>query len=126
MNESRYNFLLRQQDNTKKLIHETLTCKDSFSNYIRYFLDNIDTETVDKFDFFANKNLKYLLYMFNNYLVLSGQPTVPVRHSKLAENEVIMKEVQNRRLYLVESVIKLVENDKSHLTPLSKNENKIK
>ena len=40
--ESIYDFLLRQQDETKKIIHATLTYKDSFSNYLRYFLDDID------------------------------------------------------------------------------------
>ena len=35
-NESIYDFLLRQQDETKKIIHATLTYKDSFSNYLRY------------------------------------------------------------------------------------------
>ena len=46
----------------KKIIHATLTYKDSFSNYLRYFLDDIDAETVDKFDFFTNKDVKYLFY----------------------------------------------------------------
>ena len=41
-NESIYDFLLRQQDETKKIIHATLTYKDPFSNYLRYFLDDID------------------------------------------------------------------------------------
>ena len=59
--------------------------KDSFSNYLRYFLDNIDAETVDKFDFFTNKNVKYLFYKFNDYLLFNGQNTVPLRHSKIAK-----------------------------------------
>ena len=33
-NKSIYDFLIRQQDETKKIIHVTLTYKDSFSNYI--------------------------------------------------------------------------------------------
>lgn len=42
-------------------------------------------------DFFTNKNFKYLFYKFNDYLLFSGQSTVPVRHSKIVENEVVMK-----------------------------------
>ena len=52
-NESIYDFLLRQQDETKNIIHAALTYKHYFSNYLRYFLDNINAETVDKFDFFT-------------------------------------------------------------------------
>ena len=73
-----------------------MTYADSFSNYIKYFLDDIDAETVDKFDFFVNKNVKYLFYRFNNYLLFRSLPTVPVRHSKIAENKFVLKEVQNR------------------------------
>ena len=88
--------MLGQQDETKKIIHATLTYKDSFSNYLRYFLDHIDAETVDKFDFFTNKNVKYLFYKFNDYLLFSGQNTVPVRNSKIVKNEIVIKEVQQR------------------------------
>lgn len=50
--QSIYAFFLRQQDDSKKTIHATVTYKDSFSNYMKYFIDDIDAETVDKFDFF--------------------------------------------------------------------------
>ena len=59
--------------------------KIPFSNYLRYFLDNIDAETVDKFHFFTNKNVKYLFYKFNGYLLFNEQNTFPVRHSKVAK-----------------------------------------
>ena len=87
MNESIYDFLLKQQDKTKKITHATLTYKDSFSNCLRYFLDDIDAETVGKFDFLTNKNVKYLFYKFNDHLLFNGQNTVPVRHSKIVKNE---------------------------------------
>ena len=105
----------------KKIIHATLTYKDSFSNYLRYFLDDIDAETVDKFDFFTNKDVKYLFYS----LLFNRQNTVLVRHSKIVRNEIVMKELQSRDWqYLVESVIQLVEGDKNHLKPPPKSEKK--
>ena len=111
--ESLYEFLVRQQDKTKKIIHATLSYKDSFSNYIKHFLDNIDPETFGKFDFFTYKNAKYLFYRFNNFLLYNNQYTIPIRHSKINENEVAMKEVQSRDWqYLIESVITLVKYEK--------------
>ena len=56
MNQYRV-FLLNQQDKTKQIIHATLTYKDSFSNYLKYFLDDPDNETVKKFDFLHTKML---------------------------------------------------------------------
>ena len=95
-NESIYSFLLNQQDETKQVIHATLTYKDSFSNYLKYFLDDVDKETVQKFDFFAHKNVKYLFYKLNDYLLFNRLNMVPVRHSKINENKIVLEEIQNR------------------------------
>ena len=66
---------------------------------------------MDKFDFFTNKNVKYLFHKFNDYLLLEKN-TVRVRHSKIVKTEIVMKEVQSKEWqYLLESVIQLVEGD---------------
>ena len=54
-NESIDSFLLNQQDETKQAIHATLTYKDSFSNYLKYFLDDVDNETVENSTFLHTK-----------------------------------------------------------------------
>ena len=54
-NEAIDSFLLSQQDETKQAIHATLTYKDSFSNYLKYFLDDVDNETVENSTFLHTK-----------------------------------------------------------------------
>ena len=71
--------MLNQQDETKEIIHATLTYRDSFSNYLKYFLDDLGNETVEKFYFFAGKNVKYLFYKFSDYLLFNGLNIVLVR-----------------------------------------------
>ena len=88
-----YDFLMTRQNDTKKIIHAMLPYTDSFSNSIKYFMDNIDADTVDRFDFFTNKNVNYLFYRFNEYLLFRSQPTVPMRHSKISENKIVLEEV---------------------------------
>ena len=95
-NELMYSFLLNQQDETKQIIHATLTHTVSFSNYLKYFLGDLDNETVEKFDFSARKNAKYLFYKFNGYLLFNRQNTVSVRHSKINENKIVLEETQKR------------------------------
>ena len=125
-NEPIYSFLLNQQDEKKQVIHATLTYKHSFSNHLKYFLDDVDNKTVEIFDFFAHENVKYLFHKSDDYLLFNGLNTVPVRHSKINENKIVMEEIQNRDWqYLVESRIKLVELNKSHLKLLPKAERKI-
>ena len=52
---------------------------------------------------------------------------VPAMHSKTNENKTVMGQIQNSDWqYLVESVIKLVEHNKSHLKLLQKAERKIR
>ena len=58
--KSIYSFLLNQRDETKQVIHATLAYRNFFSNYFKYFLDDLDKETVKKCDFFVHKNVKYL------------------------------------------------------------------
>ena len=49
-----------------------------------------------------------------------------MRYSKIAESEIIRKDVQNRDWqYLVEFVIQFAEKNKSHLKPLPKSKKKI-
>ena len=57
-NEPIYEFLLRQQGDCKKIIDATLTYQDPFSYYIKYFLNDIDTESTDRFDFFTKKKFE--------------------------------------------------------------------
>ena len=125
-NESIYSFLLNQQDKTKQIIHATLTYRNSFSNYLKYFSDDLGNKTVEKFAFVAYKNVKYLFYKFNDYLLFNGLNTLPARLSRINENKVVMEKIQNRDWqYLVESLIKLVGHHKTHLKPLSKAERKL-
>ena len=55
--ESSYYFLLMQQDETKNDYSCNPNQQNYFSNYLRYFLGDIDAETVDKFDFLQTKAL---------------------------------------------------------------------
>ena len=52
-----------------KLSNATSIFNDSFSNYIREFLDDLASDTIDRFDMLANKNIKYLFYKYNDFLL---------------------------------------------------------
>ena len=75
---------------------------------------------------FLHTKILNIFYKFNGYLLFNGINTVPVRRLKINENKIVMEEIQNRDWqYIVESIIKLVEHDKSHLKLLPKAERKI-
>ena len=85
-----------ETDETKQIIHATLTYKDFFSNDSNYYLHDIDNETAEKIDFFAHKNVKYLFYKSNDYLPFNGVNTVLVRHWKINESKIAIEEIKNR------------------------------
>ena len=72
-NESFYDFLLAQQDKSKKIINKKISYGCGFKQYLQNFQQNFDYEDVHKFVFFTNKNSKYIFYQFNSYLESTHQ-----------------------------------------------------
>ena len=73
--ESLYDFLQNQQDQKKKLIDASFSYGGSFSECLTEFLKGIDAEADDRFDMLTNKNVKYLFYGYNDFLLSKGLPT---------------------------------------------------
>ena len=116
-----YNYNTGESRRKQKKVHATLTYKKFIFKLHKIFSGQFWCWNGGQIWCFY-KHFKYLLYRFKNYFLFRGLSNNPVRHLKIVKNEIIMKEVQNRDWqYLVESVIKLAENGKSNLKPLSKN-----
>ena len=67
-NENFSNFLLVQQDETKQFIQKRVLYHHSFERYMKQFLSRFSLEENENFDLLTNKNSKYLLYKFNNWI----------------------------------------------------------
>ena len=67
-NENFSNFLLIQQDETKQFIQKRVLYHHSFERYMKQFLSRFSLEENENFDLLTNKNSKYLLYKFNNWI----------------------------------------------------------
>ena len=63
----------------KKIINAKLHYGCSFENYLAKFLAGIDSETDARLDTLSNKNLKYLIYRYNDFLILRGLSTKDFR-----------------------------------------------
>ena len=67
-NENFYSFLLAQQDETKAIIPKLIAYHYNFEKYIKNYLPSFSVDEIEKFDLFANRNSKYLLYKFNYWI----------------------------------------------------------
>ena len=72
MKKNFYDFLLAQQDETKRIIPKRIAYHHIFEKYIKNYLASFSIDKVETFDLYSNKNSKYLLYKFNDWIESLG------------------------------------------------------
>ena len=72
INENFYSFLLAQQDETKAIIPKHVSYHYNFEKYTQKYLLSFLKDDVEKFDLYANKSFKHLIYKFNNHIEALG------------------------------------------------------
>ena len=93
--ENFYNFLLAQQNDDAAFIPKTSKYRRSFESCISQFLQAFSIEDVEKYDVFAHKNSKYLVYWFNDYIKAYGNSRHKIKHTR--ENAGCCRHAENRR-----------------------------
>ena len=73
--------MLAQQDKTKIFIGKTISYHRQFEKYIKWYFSAFTKDETEKFDLAANKNSKYLLYRFNDWIDFLGAEKIKIRHS---------------------------------------------
>ena len=87
--------------------------------------NSCNADIVEKFDFLRTKMLNIFSANLTTICYLEIHQLLQLGTQKLLE--IILKEAENRDWqYLVQSVIKFIENDKNHLQPLQKKNKKKK
>ena len=83
--------MITQKDETKKLIVKTISYHQAFENYIKQYLSEFTTGEQEKYNLTSNKNSKYLLYRFNDWI---DSIKIRIRHSSNVNDDVGIKEIQ--------------------------------
>ena len=110
-NEIIYDFILAQQDDSKKLLDARFTFGGDFEEYITKYPGGINAENDDKYDLLANKNLKYLFYQYHDFFVNEKRWNIKSEAHKTSEDFVRLVEIQKRHWqYLIERLIARAEN----------------
>ena len=71
-NENFYSFLLGQQDESKQVLPKRISYHYTLEKYIKNYLPSFSVEEAEKLDLLSNKNSKYLLYKFNDWIESLG------------------------------------------------------
>ena len=102
---------MTQQDKTKVIIPKLIPYHYSFGKYIENYLPSFSVDDIEKFDLYANKNSKYLLYKFNDWTEsLQGAEKLIIRHTAKAKDSVSLKTIEEKdRQFLIEKIIHGIE-----------------
>ena len=94
--ENFYNFLLAQQDELKQFIPKRISYHYSFEKYTRSYLPLFSLEEIDKLDLLSNKNAKYLLYKFNDWIESMGAEKNLIRHTSKVRDKISLPEIEEK------------------------------
>ena len=86
-----------QQDETKAITPKCIAYHYSFEKHIKNYLPSFSVDDIEKFDLYANKNSKYLLYKFNDWIEsLQGAEKRILRHTAKAKDPVSLKTIEEK------------------------------
>ena len=99
------NFLLVQQDESKQFIPKRISYHYSFEKYTRRYLPSFSLEEIDRFDLLSNKNAKYLLYKFNDWIESMGAEKKLIRHTSKDRDEIGLQKIEEKDWdFLIEKI----------------------
>ena len=102
---------MAQQDETKAIIPKRIAYHYSFEKHIKNYLPFFSVDDLEKFDLYANKNSKYLLYKLNDWIQsLQGAEKLIIRYTSKAKDSVSLKSIEEKdRQFLIEKIIHGIE-----------------
>ena len=121
MKESIYDFMIAQQDETKKFVDFNLDINDDFNLYLN---EVIIGATDDKFDIDTHSTSKFLFYHFNNLRRDFGEEAYKIRHTIISDKLHAIEKLQSKNWpYFINRLLEVSDGDISLLNLINLNQN---
>ena len=102
-NESIYDFLLKQQDESKRELYPEVLVGNDFEFYVNELLANVQD---NDYDLHTNSTSKFLLYNCNTLRLANRLKPISVRHSQIVTNEKAISILQSNTWgYFIEQLL---------------------
>ena len=102
-NESIYDFLLKQQDESKRELYPEVLVGNDFEFYVNELLANVQD---NDYDLHTNSTAKFLLYNCNTLRLANRLKPLSVRHSQIVTNEKAISILQSNTWgYFIEQLL---------------------
>ena len=112
-NQTIYGFLLAQEDDTKKFIDFKFIYSESYEQYFNEYLLKINQKNDDALDVLTNKNSKVLFYHYNDLLFNINLDRLPVRHSRISDDEFPTETTQTENWqYFIERILEACQSNR--------------
>ena len=99
----------------RKFIGKTISYHQGFEKYIKQYLSAFTMDKQEKYVLTTNKDSKYLLCRFNDWINYLGAEKIRIRHSSTVNDDVRIKEIQKRDTqFLIEKIIGDTERSSSY------------
>ena len=109
--ENLYNFLLTQQGEIKQFIPKRISYHYSFEKYTHSYFPSFSLEEIHKLDLLSNKNTKYLMYKFNDWIESMGAEKILIRRTAKVRDEIGFQKIEEKdKQFLIEKIIAKIEN----------------
>ena len=122
MKESIYDFLLAQQNKTRKLLDYEINFTSDFDSYIKEIISPI---TDDRHDLHTHSLAKFLFYHFNNLMHDLNEETYKIRHTLISDNKYTLEVLQSKNwCYFIEKMLEVSHGNISSTNMSLVNEDK--
>ena len=97
--------------NQNSLFQKEFLITTVLEKYTRSYLPSFSLEEIDKLDLLSNKNAKYLLYKFNDWIESMGAEKILIRHTSKIRGEIGLHKIEEKdKQFLIEKIIAKIEN----------------
>ena len=118
-NESIFEFIQNQQNNSKGIIRNEFKFDGNYKDYFQWILNEFEAQEKTTFDVFSHQNTKYLVYRYNDFRASGGEALIKIRHTLVTDNYLAAEEIQNQDWqYFIERVLEVSKfNDANLIKP---------
>ena len=118
-NESIFEFIQNQQNNSKGIIRNEFKFDGNYKDYFQWILNEFDAQEKTTFDVFSHQNTKDLVYWYNDFRASGGEALIKIRHTLVTDNYLAAEEIQNQDWqYFIERVLEICKfNDANLIKP---------
>ena len=117
-NESIFEFIQNQQNNSKGIIRNDFKFDGNYKDYFQWILNEFEAQEKTTFDVFSHQNTKYLVYRYNDFRASGGEALIKIRHTLVTDSYLAAEEIQNQDWqYFIERVLACKFNDANLIKP---------